>query len=109
MDLTERRTSAAPIDETRTGFWFGPKTPGRQTSSVATFCFADAPPNLCPILDRGADSNASYIAQVSRLFESGSSLILLPVAAKMAFDSAGAMSDTPGSPTPAGGALLLTT
>ena len=48
-------------------------------------------------------------AQVSRLFESGNSLILLPVAAKMAFASAGAMTDTPGSPTPAGGALLSTT
>jgi hypothetical protein len=42
--------------------------------------------------------------QVSGFFESGSSLILLPVAAKMAFRSAGAMTDTPGSPTPAGGA-----
>lgn len=47
--------------------------------------------------------------QVSRFFESGSSLILLPVATKMAFESAGAMTDTPGSPTPAGGALLSTT
>jgi hypothetical protein len=42
-------------------------------------------------------------------FESGSSLILLPVAANMAFKSAGAMTDTPGSPTPAGGAMLSTT
>jgi hypothetical protein len=47
--------------------------------------------------------------QVSRLFESGRSLTLLPVAAKMALQSAGAISDTPGSPTPAGGALLSTT
>ena len=47
--------------------------------------------------------------QVSRLFESGRSLTLLPGAAKMALQSAGAISDTPGSPTPAGGALLSTT
>ena len=57
----------------------------------------------------GGITSQKSILQVSRLFESGSSLILLPVAANMALQSAGAMSDTPGSPTPAGGALLSTT
>jgi hypothetical protein len=36
------------------------------------------------------------------IFKSGSSRILLPVAAKMAFASADVLTHTPGSPTPAG-------
>lgn len=40
--------------------------------------------------------------------ESGSSRTRFPVAAKMALHRAGAKGGTPGSPTPAGGALLLT-
>jgi hypothetical protein len=47
--------------------------------------------------------------QTSRFSESGSSLILLPVAAKIALQSAGGMTDTPASPADAGGALLSTT
>lgn len=42
------------------------------------------------------------------LFESGSSRIRFPVAAKIALQAAGANGGTPGSPTPAGGASLST-
>ena len=41
-------------------------------------------------------------------FESGSSRIRFPVAAKIALQTAGANGGTPGSPTPAGGASLST-
>jgi hypothetical protein len=40
--------------------------------------------------------------------ESGNSRILFPVAAKIAFVKAATKGGTPGSPTPAGGALLST-
>ena len=48
-------------------------------------------------------------AHIRRCLESGNSRILFQVAAKMPLQSAGGMTDTPGSPTPDGGASLSTT
>src|SRR5579863_6823257 len=48
------------------------------------------------------------VPQTSFCLRTGNSRIRLPVAAKMALEIAGAITGTPGSPTPAGGASELT-
>lgn len=50
----------------------------------------------------------SAVSTPSLFLDSGSSRTRLPVAAKMALQSAGTNGGTPGSPTPPGGALLST-
>lgn len=81
----------------------------RHTVATHMASARDLPTREQPLVssrDLGLPERAS---QANEVFDSGSSLILLAVAAKMAFARAGATRDTPGSPTPAGGALLSIT